>query len=891
MQKLLERSAPLDVLHAVWERASSGRGGTVLIEGEAGIGKTALLQQFAIAHDDDSKVAWGWCEALFTPRPLGPLHDMNRALGPGLAVLLEQSAPPDRLFPALLNRLQDQDIPLVLIFEDVHWADNATLDLVRYLGRRISLLNTLVILSARSDEIGATHPLAYVLGDLPAAAVTRIKLPPLSPAAVRELAEEAGRGSDDLYRVTAGNPFFVTELLAAAEGDAGGVPDSIRDAVWSRLARLTPGERDVLEMMSIVPGNVELRLIKLLLGAEAEDLVDMAVARGLLRRDPGGDISFRHELARQATLDRLSTSLQRSLHGKVEAALASLPGHDGMAHLARRVHHAAGAEDGAKVLELVPLAARLASQLGAHQQAASFLATALAYVGNADPAVAAQMHESWAYEASLGLFDYDEIIASHHRAIAIWRRLGNSAKVSLNFRLLSRLHWRRGEGKEARTYSELAVEEAEGTGISPELAMAYSSRSQLHMLHYRFEEAIEWGNQAIKLADELNVVETRVHALNNVGTALLFSGQDGGRAVMEEGLALALQHGFHDHAARAYTNFSEYAVVSKQFDLAERLLAEGIAFTGRFDLDSPNQYLLGRLAHLRLEQGRLREAETIARGVIGMERLPVVMHLPALTILGRVRSRMGQPGAREALDKALVEALPTGEPQRIMPVRLALIEAEWLAEDLDAARGQIGALLNIDLSGLRPWDVGELAAWWQRCRMPGAVPLALTDLPKPWALEIAGDPAAAAEEWSRIGLPYEAGVALLQVTGSGAAAALTQAVVALEEIEARAAASLGRRMAQQLGLGNQLPRMRRGPYTGARQHPLGLTQSELQVLRLIAEGRSNKDIARHLSRSPRTIEHQVSAVLAKFGSANRMEVLLRLRSEPWLLETADGAAA
>lgn len=617
----------------------------------------------------------------------------------------------------------------------------------------------------------------------------------------------------------------------------------------------------------------------------------MAVARGLLRSDPSGDISFRHELARQATLDRLSTSLQRSMHGKVEAALASLPGQDGMALLARRVHHAAGAENGAKVLELAPLAARQASRLGAHQQAASYLSTALAYVANADPAVAAQLHESWAYEASLGLFDYDEIIASHHRAIAIWRGLGNRAKVSLNYRLLSRLHWRRGEGQEARTYSERAVDEVEGTGASPELAMAYSSRSQLHMLHYRFEEAIDWGNRAIQLANEFNVVETRVHALNNVGTALLFSGRPAGREVMEESSSLALQHGFHDHAARAYTNFSEYAVVSKQFELAERLLAEGIAFAARFDLNSPNQYLLGRLAHLRMEQGRLREAETIARGVIAMERLPVVMHLPALTVLGRVRSRMGHPDAREALDQALVEALPTGEPQRIVPVRLALAEAEWLAENMEAARGQLGALLNIDLSGLRPWDLGELAAWWQRCKMPGEVPLSLADLPRPWALEIAGDPAGAATEWTRIGLPYEAGVTLLQVTGDGTGVALGRAVTALEDIEARATASLARRMAQQLGLAGGLPRIRRGPYASARQHPLGLTQSELQVLRLIAEGRSNKDIARQLSRSPRTIEHQVSSLLGKFSSANRMEVLLRLRSEPWLLETANAAAA
>ena len=340
--------------------------------------------------------------------------------------------------------------------------------------------------------------------------------------------------------MTAGNPFFVTELLASGDGERNRIPDSIRDAVWSRLARLSPGERDVLEMMSIVPGNLELGLITSLLGDEAEDLVDRVVGRGLLRRDERGDIAFRHELARQATLDRLSPSLQRSLHAKVEAALAALPGQETMAHLARRVHHAAGAEDGQLVLDLAPRAAAQASRLGAHQQAASFLATALRYVARATPEVAAQLHESWAYEASLGLFDYDAIIAAHHRAIEIWRSLGNVAKLSLNFRLLSRLHWRRGEGDEARRMADRAVDEVEDAGPSPELAMAYSTRSQLNMLHYRFDEAIEWGNEAIRLADQLGVLETRVHALNNVGTALLFSDGPDGRRVMEEGLKLAL---------------------------------------------------------------------------------------------------------------------------------------------------------------------------------------------------------------------------------------------------------------------------------------------------------------------------------------------------------------
>ena len=155
--------------------------------------------------------------------------------------------------------------------------------------------------------------------------------------------------------------------------------------------------------------------------------------------------------------------------------------------------------------------------------------------------------------------------------------------------------------------------------------------------------------------------------------------------------------------------------------------------------------------------------------------------------------------------------------------------------------------------------------------------------PSPRSAELRGDPLAAAEEWSALGLPYEAALALTQAGEADAGAALARAVTMFEAIEARPAATLARRLAQRLGVAGALPKVRRGPYKDARRHPLGLTQHEHQVLALVAQGMGNKAIARRLSRSPRTIEHQVSAVLGKLNAANRMEVLLRLRSEPWLL--------
>jgi DNA-binding CsgD family transcriptional regulator/tetratricopeptide (TPR) repeat protein len=539
------------------------------------------------------------------------------------------------------------------------------------------------------------------------------------------------------------------------------------------------------------------------------------------------------------------------------------------------------------VLELAPQAAARAARLGAHREAASHLAAALKYVAQAPPPMAAQLYEDWAYEAGLALLVYDPIIEARHRAITIWRELGRMDKVGLNLRWLSRLHWRRGEGQLAEDYADQAVRVVESLPPGPDLAMAYSTRSQLHMLHYRFDEAIDWGSRAIALADQLGEVETRVHALNNVGTALLFSDRPGGGERLEESLVLALEHGFHDHAARAYTNFAECAVVLMDFVLAERLLAEGIAFCARHDLDSATQYLLGRQAELRMAQGRFREAETIAQGVMNLERLPLVMHLPALTVLGRVRVRLGESDGSALLEQALREGLPTGELQRIVPVRMALAEAAWLAEDLDASHKQLTALATMGLDNFRPWDIGELTVWWRRCGMADRLPPSKARIPLARCTELRGDPLAAATEWSRLGLPYEAALALIQVQGADAGAALARAVTMLEGIEARPAATLARKLAQRTGVAGQLPKMRRGPYTASRHHPLGLTQHEQQVLALIAEGKSNKEVARCLSRSPRTIEHQVSAVLGKFNAANRMEVLLRLRGEPWLLSTAD----
>src|SRR5580700_5888456 len=225
---LLERKAALDTLAEIAGHARGGDGQLVLVEGEAGVGKSALLEQFT--HDlPDSRLLSGACDGMFTPRPLGPLFDIAQQVHGRLHSLCRADASREQLFDALLTELCEPGPLPVVVIEDVHWADEATLDLLGFLARRIREIAVLLIVSYRNDELADTHPLRIALGYLAVQRCTRrLPLAPLSAQAVRKLS--AGRGADpeQLYSVTGGNPFYVHEVLEAGLGD---VPRSARDVV------------------------------------------------------------------------------------------------------------------------------------------------------------------------------------------------------------------------------------------------------------------------------------------------------------------------------------------------------------------------------------------------------------------------------------------------------------------------------------------------------------------------------------------------------------------------------------------------------------------------------------------------------------------------------------
>src|SRR5680860_576566 len=315
---LLERASHLQELDELLQRAAAGSGSMAIVGGEAGSGKTSLIHQFASRPGAASRAMIGACDALSTPRPLGPLFDVASSLGPLVRRLLRDHERRTELFSAVLDDLSGSE-PTLFVIEDVHWADEATLDLLRFLGRRIDQTRTLLAVTYRNDEAPSRHPLQIVLGDLATLKpVRRISLPLLSQKAVAILCEGTPLDPRELHRRTGGNPFYVTEVIASNTND---IPATVRDAVLTRAARLSPAGREALDAAAVIGDRVEPWLLKPVVG-EAAAMVDECLVVGLLRA-VDGTLRFRHQLAQQAVLDEISPIRASQLHVRVLGALRS----------------------------------------------------------------------------------------------------------------------------------------------------------------------------------------------------------------------------------------------------------------------------------------------------------------------------------------------------------------------------------------------------------------------------------------------------------------------------------------------------------------------------------------------------------------------------------------
>ena len=256
---LLERETQLAALASYAGEARKAQGRLVLVAGEAGVGKSALVEQLQ-RNLPGASWYWGACDGLFTPRPLGPLFDIAAKLGGELLDLCRADAPREELFSALLRQVSEPDVLRVVVVEDIHWADEATIDLLRFLGRRIRDATVLLIVTYRDDVLAAGDPLQVALGDLAThRSVRRVSLGPLSAGAVQVMAGGSEREAASLRELTGGNPFYLSQVIAAGTDE---IPASARDAVLARTARLDASARTVLDAAALIGTRLEYSLLE-----------------------------------------------------------------------------------------------------------------------------------------------------------------------------------------------------------------------------------------------------------------------------------------------------------------------------------------------------------------------------------------------------------------------------------------------------------------------------------------------------------------------------------------------------------------------------------------------------------------------------------------------------
>ena len=839
--ELLERSTEVAALEeALADVRSSGRGALVLVAGEAGIGKTALLEAFSDSNRNVPTLR-GACDALFTPRPLGGVLDIA-------AELDASGETPHALVQAMTRKLRERG-PTVIVLEDLHWADEATLDVLRMLARRLESLTVLLIATYRDDSLDRRHPLRLLLGELPSSRhVTRLTLAPLSADAVATLAGHA-RGAV-LHRQTGGNPFFVTEVLAAGGAD---VPTTVREAVLARTARLDDAARGMLDAVAVVPPRAELDLLQALVDGYPNGL-DECLSSGMLGSTDNA-VAFRHEIARVAVEESLSPHDRLDLHRRALVKLGSARTPD----LARLVHHAEAAGDREALLRYAPAAGERAAKLGAHREAAAHFERVLRFADELDSERRIEYLERRSYECYV-TDQIDAAIDARKRVLEEHHRRGDPLREGDAHRWLSRLTWFAGDRTGAEREAQRAIDLLEPLEPGPELAMAYSNVAQLKMLEWANVEAVEWGARALELAERFGDEEILAHALTNVGSAELQAGIADGAAKLERSLDLALVAGLHEHAARAFTNLGTISVMRRDFEVAGRYLAAGIDFCRERDLDSWWLYMTGWLARAKLETGEWVAAADAADTVVRHPRVAAPSRIAPLIVLGRLRARRGDSDVWSVLDEALHLSTGTGEVQRLAPVAAARAEARWLEGEDGRVAEETAAALELALGHADEWSAGELCAWRRRAGCEDVV--SLDALAEPFALELAGEAEQAAEHWRSIGCPYEAALALASADEEKS---LRRSVTELQELSAPRATARVARILRERGIrGVSL-----GPRGSTRENPAGLTRRELDVLALLGEGRRNREIAAQLFLSEKTVDHHVSAILRKLGVESR----------------------
>ena len=858
--ELIERAGFLASLQTKFDNVTRGEGHCVLIGGEAGIGKTSLIKAFCNSKKNDYKIYQGTCDALFTPRPLAPFYDivwqMEGETWENIVNITDRS----RLFAGFLHKLENQKQTIIIVFEDIHWADEATLDFIKFLARRITQFRCLFILTYRDDEIHSSHPLRNVLGQLAPGLFTRLQLTSLSRKAVEKLAQEKGWNGEDVYSISGGNPFYVTEILA---NYSLGIPDNIKDSILSVYNRMDEKAKHIWKILSVFPSAFEIKYLEKMApsyGTAIEHYLDLKIL--ILDK---GLISFKHELYRRTIERSLSPFIRIDLNKKILDLFRE--SFETNHEIERIIHHAKNANEYDTIVRYAPLAARQAAALGAHIEACKLYLSAIEYYQGTDKNMLIQFYEPYAYECYL-TNQIKEAIIYAGKLLNLLREKNDTEKIGNCLRFLSRLWWLDGNRKKAETLAEQAMEELKSNLSSATNAMAYSNMSQLKMLFDQFEECIAWGEKAIVIARKLGDEETLSHALNNVGSVrmLIQSSEQEGIELLQQSLEIALKNSYHDHAGRAYTNLANIGVRTKKYVFAKKILEEGLQYCEKRDLDSWKSCMLSFKARLHFETGDWKEACNISDILLKNGNQPTAVTILALVVIASIKMRTSNSDVLPLLLEAKTKAFETMEMQRIIPSLVALLEYEWLTgktvikkEDLDQATGMIGQSIN-------SIENNEFAFWLLKARKQ-ILPLidALNDVYEGYDVSNIRKAQEAAALWEKAGCPYAQAVTIFE----GDVEDKKQAIKIVHELGASVVFEKMKLEMRTSGI-RSIPR---GIRKSTQANPAHLTGRELEVLQLLREGLQNKEIGARLFISDRTVSHHISSIFFKLDVNSRAKAV------------------
>ena len=855
--KLIERERYLSILTNGFEQIKAGKGHCFFVLGEAGVGKSLLIKNFMNGIESPPcDIYSGACDSLFTPRPLAPVLDLAMQLKSGWVQKMDSNSSRSELFTQFLEELSQREKPAVLIFEDIHWADEATVDFIKFLARRISRTACMFILTCRDTEFHGAQMVTQVISELPVDSFTRMYLPPFTQEAVYKLAEEKGYSGENLFTLTNGNPFFVNEIL---ESYSPGIPDNVKDSVLSIFNRQKGSTKNLWQIFSVVPDGLKINMLDQI-DPEWEEALELCMGSKILITK-NDRILFKHELYRRTIEESLSPFKRIKLNKLVLDLF--LPHFKQNGEVEKIIHHAKNANINALVFKYAPSAAKKASKLGAHMDASKLYFTAIQYADTQDEEDLVRLYEAYAYECFL-TNQIKEGIVYQGKALQIWKKKQFTECIGNSLWFLSRLWWFDGNRNQAEKFAYESVVLLEDELNSVAKGMAYSNLSQLKMFADQKEACIVWSKKAIEVADDLGDPGIMSHAMNNMGTVLWDGNEDTdqGKKYLYESLRIAVENGLDEHTARAQSNIILRLILVKDYATAQKQVEESILYCEERDLSSSRNFKFFLQAKILFETGKWKEAEAVLEGLLQQMTQPSAVKIGALTILTKIKIRRGDQDCDHYLKITKNMAFQIGEYLRIIPLALACLEYEWLTglpvlsdEELTICRNLLKAADTGSLNG-------EFAYWYQKSRGEDI------QIDRPYIgfdLSTNDKKKAALTFWNALPCPFEKALVLME----GDESDKKQALIEFQELGAVAFAEKLKKIMRSTGI-KSIPR---GKRASTLNNPAQLTNREIDVLALLKDGAQNKEIAGSLFISPKTVDHHITSLLFKLDVSSRTKAV------------------